>query len=267
MKLNLNFKKQGKRFFFFLGMGAVAFVLTLSDAITSSSSDAHQRSSQVNYRTFFGSCPSRAAGTLTMELVRTFEKESSLRKLKEKIVSERLDEKHFISKYEVEYNPYKGLLFFRFDCPEPLMKVQVYKNSGLESYEAILVEGGQLYDPTYEVLLRAEDKLVSDLPYLAIPVGDFDSELQDEIARLVMQMEPKFRKSLAEVILNESNELTMILSVNGMPSSVFMGEELWHQKVDKLQRIIGFMDEQEKIPAIINLTNSKKVVVKFNDRP
>lgn len=263
--LNSNFSMRNKRVTFFTLLSVATFLLTFSDAITSVSSSSQSDKAQVNYRTFFGSCPSRAAGTLTMELVRTFEQERSLRKVKEKIVADRLDEKHFISSYEVEYNPYEGLLFFRFDCPEPLMKVQIYKNSGADSYEAILVEGGQLYDPTYEVLLRSEEKLSGSLPYLAIPVGEFDSDLQDEIANLVMQMNPKFRSNLAEVILNEDNELTIILSVDGNPSSVFMGEALWSQKIDKLQRIIHYMDDQNRVPAIINLTNSKKVVVKFND--
>jgi hypothetical protein len=44
-----------------------------------------------------------------------------------------------------------------------------------------------------------------------------------------------------------------------------MGLDEWEEKVAKLDKIVNYMELKEKIPAVINLTNSKKVVVKFRD--
>ena len=155
-------------------------ILFISLLFTYSSHGAptKNQSSDVKYRTSFGSCPSRTAGSLVLKLVKTFEINHSLHDVKKKIIREKLDEKHFLSSYKVNYNPLKKLLNFQFDCPEPLMKVQIYKESGLESYEAILVDSGKIFDPTYEVLLRGEKKIKHDLPFLAIPVGDMDKDVQ-----------------------------------------------------------------------------------------
>lgn len=268
LRLSLKYKRltdlRGRSFYVLLST-LIITIFTVTDALTTSSSQSSALRDQLNYRTFFGSCPSRAAGTLTMDLVEAFEESGSLRSLKQRIVEQKLDEKHFVSSYQIEFDPYDQTLFFRFECPEPLMKVQIYREGSTHSYKAVLVEGGELYDPTYEVLLRTEEKLDRDLPYLAIPVGEFDNNMQNNIADLIMRIKPRFRKNLAEVILNENNELTMILSIYGHPSSVFMGERHWPEKIEKLQRIISFMGEQDRVPSIINLTNSKKVVVKFND--
>ena len=146
------------------------------------------------------------------------------------------------------------------------MKVQIYRKDSADSYEAILVDNGQLFDPTYEVLLRAEKKLTHDLPYLSMPVGEMEDNIQIDVTNLVKEMRPGLRSKLSEVILNDSKELTIILSINGHPSSVFMGLGEWSDKLVKLDKIVNYMELKEKIPAIINLTNSKKVVVKFNDK-
>ncbi len=219
---------------------------------------------KIKYRTNFGSCPSRSAGQMTLKLIKTFEETASLKKVKEEIINQSMPERHFVSEYKISYDPLKNMLKFDMDCPTPLMKVQIYKDNGVDSYEAILVENGQLFDPTYEVLLRTEKKLSSTLPYLAIPVGDLDKETQEEITRVVNGMDEKFRRKISEVILNDKGELTVILSLRGNPSSVFMGKDEWQQKTEKLKKIVNYMETNEKIPAIINLTNSKKVVVKFN---
>jgi hypothetical protein len=158
------------------------------------------------------------------------------------------------------------MLHFKMDCPEPLMKVQIYKANGIDSYEAILVDNGEMFDPTYEVLLRTEKKLSYSLPYLAIPVGELEKETQWEITQVVNSMEESFRRKVSEVILNEKGELTVILSLRGNPSSVFMGREEWMAKTKQLKKIVKYMESKKKIPAIINLTNSKKVVVKFNSK-
>lgn len=242
--------------------------ISLFTLILSSTSFAavDEQSGDVNYRTSFGSCPARAAGTLTLQLMKNFEANHSLKDLKYKILHEKLAEKHFISDYKISYDPLRKFLKFTYECPEPLMKVQIYKSNGLESYEAILVDNGQLFDPTYEVLLRSEQKLNYDLPFLALPVGEMEDEIQTKVTSLVKDMDLIFRKKLSEVIINESKELTIILSIKGHPSSVFVGPDKWEEKVQKLRKIVSYMETKQKIPAIINLTNPKKVVVKFKDK-
>lgn len=222
------------------------------------------KTEKIKYRTNFGSCPSRSAGQMALKLMKVFEETKSLKKVKEAIVQQSMPEHHFISDYKINYDPLKNMLLFKMDCPTPLMKVQIYKENGVDSYEAILVETGELFDPTYEVLLRTEKKLTTSLPYLAIPVGDLSAETQEEITRVVNSMDEKFRRKISEVILNDKGELTVILSLKGNPSSVFLGKEEWLKKTQQLTKIVNYMESNKKIPAIINLTNSKKVVVKFN---
>ena len=251
------------RFYFHFPILILFFVFLFQDGLTS---QAPLRKEQVKYRTHFGSCPSRAVGTLALKLIKVFEKKQSLREVKKVIVEEKLKEKHFLGSYKVNYSPLKKYLEFKFDCPKPLMKVQIYKKNGLDSYEAILVENGQLFDPTYEVLLRAEKKLKRELPFLALPVGDLDKDVQADITELIKDMGSKFRRKLSEVILDEKGELTVILSLQGNPSSVFLGDKKWLSKAKKLKRIVSYMEKKRRIPAIINLTNSDKVVVKFNGK-
>lgn len=219
---------------------------------------------KIKYRTNFGSCPSRSAGQMTLKMMKIFEETKSLKKVKEKIIEQKLSERHFVSDYKVSYDPMKSMLFFKLDCPKPLMKVQIYKENGIDSYEAILVETGELFDPTYEVLLRTEEKLKGPLPYLALPVGDLEEITQSKITQVVSGFGDNFRKKISEVILSEKGELTVILSLKGNPSSVFLGKDEWDMKAGKLKKIVKYMESNKKIPAIINLTNSKKVVVKFN---
>lgn len=220
----------------------------------------------LKYKTSFGSCPSRAAGTLALNLMKEFEKTGSLRVIKSKIEKEHLEQKHFISSYKIDYDPLRKMINFSFDCPNPLMKVQLYKSNGLDSYDAILVDTGDLFDPTYEVLLRSESLLKDDLPTLAIPVGEMDDETKRILTELVKKMPGDFRSKLSEIILSEKKDLTIILSLRGRPSSVFLGLDDWSNKLQKLIKVVGYMESKKKIPAIINLTNAKKVVVKFSDR-
>ena len=237
--------------------------LSLLFASTAFSNTPPSKDGEIKYRTFFGNCPSRTAGTLTLKLVKEFEKNKSLYDVKEMILQEDLKEKHFIASYKVNYNPLKDLLKFKF---KPLTKVQVYKDGGLDSYEAILVDDGELYDPTYEVILREEKKLKGNLPSLALPVKLIDKAKRLEITDLIHEMGPEIQKMTSEIILDNSNDLTIILSINGSPTSTFFGNEQWSEKVEKLQRLLAHMKTKKKIPTVINMTNLKKVVVRFSDK-
>jgi hypothetical protein len=254
----------------FIISAIIIVILIVSNIVISShgptATEAAKFSEELSYRSNLGKCPTRPAGTMALLVVKTFEQSHSLRDVKLKIINEKWSDKYFVSDYKIQYDPYSKVLDLNFNCPEPLMKVQIYKNGGADSYEAILVDNGQLYDPTYEALLRSEKKLTHDLPYLALPVGEMEDKVQSDVTNLVKDMRPGLRRKLSEVILNDNKELTIILSINGHPSSVFMGPDEWAEKIIKLDKIVNYMELKEKIPAIINLTNSKKVVVKFKDK-
>ena len=93
-----------------------------------------------------------------------------------------------------------------------------------------------------------------------------DNRIQQRVTKLIKNMDLQLRKKLAEVIVSDIKELTVILSIDGRPSSVFMGADNWGEKVKKLQKIVKYMKLKNRIPSIINITNTKKVVVKFNDK-
>lgn len=246
---------------FFAGFVLVVFFSQTQSGV---SSLGPSNKKKIKYRTNFGSCPSRSAGQMTLKMIRIFEETGNLKSVKEQIVKKNLAQRHFVADYKVSYDPLKKMLNFQLDCPRPLMKVQIYKENGIDSYEAILVDSGELYDPTYEVLLRTEKKLQGVLPYLALPVGDLEAQTQRQITRVVDGLGEEFRRKISEVILNDKGELTVILSLRGNPSSVFLGPDEWDAKSKKLKKIVSYMESNKKIPAVINLTNSKKVVVKFN---
>lgn len=258
---------KSKKFIFSV---VIVAILIVTNIVTSSlgptAAEAEKFSEELSYRSNLGKCPTRPAGTMALLVVKTFEQSHSLRDVKQKILKEKWADKYFVSDYKIQYDPYSKVLNLNFNCPDPLMRVQIYKNNGADSYEAILVDNGQLFDPTYEALLRSEKKLTHDLPYLALPVGEMEDKAQADVTALVKDMRIGLRHKLSEVILNENKELTIILSINGQPSSVFMGPDEWGDKVIKLDKIVNYMELKEKIPAIINLTNSKKIVVKFKDK-
>lgn len=220
---------------------------------------------KLKYKTFFNKCPSKLGGRLTLTLMREFEKNNSLKDVKELIIKEKLNEKYFLSDYKISYDPLLNKIMFNFECPKALMKVQIYKSNGDEYYTAILVDTGKLVDPTYEVLLRGDKKLTSKLPELALPVTALDDDVHKKVTELVASLTPEFRKKISEVIVNENKELTMILSLRRRPSSVFFGKDYWGEKVGKLVKVVRYMKKKKSIPSIINLTNSKKIVVKFSD--
>ena len=165
---------------------------------------------KVHYRTVFGQCPSKIVGKLTLSLIKEFETKNSLLDVKKMIVDEKLEEKYYLSYYNVKYNPLEKMLRFEYDCPKPLMKVQIYKKDGEEFYTAILVDNGKLYDPTYEVLLRSEKLLTRKLPHMAIPVSLINTEINKKLTSLLNGLEESFVQSISEVILNEKQELTII---------------------------------------------------------
>lgn len=219
----------------------------------------------INYRTFIGDCPSKSSTNFAMIVMKEFEKKHSLKHVKEKILNEKLDEKHFLSDYRINYNPIIKTLRINLECPEALVKVQVYKSNGEEHYSAILGDNGKMYDPGYENLLKGEKKLTRNLPLLAISMQQLEGDAPTDLVNFIKLMEKGLRDQISEIIMNKNNELTIVFALGGKATSVFMGADLWEEKLTKLSKIVGYVQKNKRYPGSINLVNSKKVVVKFSD--
>lgn len=226
-----------------------------------------EKKSNMIYQTSFGHCPNRPAGEFVLRITKAFEESHSLKTVKERIIQEKLREKHFVSEYQIQYDPFRQTLKMNFDCPRPLMKVEIYKNEQGDSYEAILVENGDLYDPSYETLLRSEHQLNHDLPSLALPIKEMEKDVQKEVTQLIKTIPELFLRKFSEVIVGEEKKLIIILSIKNQPCSAFLGNDAWPEKIESLRRIVTHLEAQGKVPATIDLTNAKKVVVKFKDNP
>lgn len=198
--------------------------------------------------------------------MKEFEKNRSLKDVKEKILNEKLDEKYFLSDYKISYNPIINTLRINLNCPEPLAKVQVYKSNGEEHFSAILASNAKTYEPHYENLMKAEKRLNYNLPLLAISMDQMEGSAPTDLASFIKKMESELRKQISEIIVNKNNDLTIIFALGGKATSVFMGADLWEEKLTKLSKIVGYVGKNKRYPSSINLVNSKKVVVKFSDK-
>lgn len=220
----------------------------------------------VKYRTYVGECPSKSSGMFGILVMKEFEKNHSLKDVKEKILKEKLDEKFFLSNYRISYNPVIKTLKIRLNCPEPLAKVQVYKSNGEEHYSAILGDNSKLYEPQYENLMKSEKKLGHNLPLLALTLDQIQGDAPTTLSRFIKAMDVDLRRTISEMFLSKNNDLTIVFSLGGKATSVFMGADLWEEKLTKLTKIVGFVKDSKRYPSSINLVNSKKVVVKFSDK-
>jgi hypothetical protein len=220
----------------------------------------------IQYKTYFGTCPSKSSGIFALTVMREFEKEHSLKTVKERIIKEKLDEKYFLSDYRISYNPVIKTLRVSLECPEPLAKVQVYKANGEEHYSAILGDNAKLYEPQYENLMKMDKKLTHNLPLLAISTEQLSGDAPTNLAHFIKLMEVDLRSQISEIILSKNNDLTIVFALGRKATSVFLGAELWDDKLTKLHKIVGYVTKSKRFPSSINLVNMKKVVVKFSDK-
>ena len=244
-------------------MKTILFASVLISLSTLASVPQQFTQNNLKYRTSFGECPNKSSGELVILIMREFEKTQSLMAVKEKILSEKWDEKYFLSRYSINYNPISQTVKMDFDCPEPLVRVQVYRDNGKEHYSAVMVSTGKLFDPSYEMIMKAEKRLNSDLPSLAIPVKDLETDIHISFTRFATKLDPNLRQKISEIIISDNKELSVIFALGGRTTSVFLGTDLWETKLEKLEKIISYVDKSQKFPSTINLTNAKKVVVKF----
>lgn len=237
-------------------------LFSLSSGAATPNSDSFTQK-DIKYRSYFGNCPAKSSGMLSLLVMKEFEKNHSLKEVKEKFLKEKFDEKYFLSDYRISYNPVLKTLRINLDCPQPLAKVQVYKSNGDEHYSAILGENARLYEPHFENLMKAEKKITGHLPMLAISTEQLEGDAPIAVAKLLKKMDRRLRDDISEIIINKTNELTIVFAMGRKATSVFMGTDLWEEKLSKLTKIVDYVSKNKRYPSSINLVNAKKVVVKF----
>lgn len=215
------------------------------------------------YKTNFGYCPKAIVGKMSLELSQRFEKYKSLADLKKYIIDQKIDKRHFISFYKIDYDPVTKLLDLNFDCPKAQAKVQIYKDDGSELYNAILVETGAAVDPHYEVLLRAEQKLIGSLPFLSVTYKELEKNFLKKISNYLKNLDPEFKDMVSEIIIDKKSNLSLILKTKYGVVSTFVGQGEWQKKTTRLIKAVRYFEEQKKIPSIIKFSDVKKIIVKF----
>tara|TARA_B100000925_G_scaffold291731_1_gene281065 strand:+ start:4654 stop:5433 length:780 start_codon:yes stop_codon:yes gene_type:complete len=208
-------------------------------------------------------CPSQTVGKFVIELVNDFEKNRSLYSVDKKINEERLLKKYFINNYKIKFSPIHNKLTFNLSCPEPLVRVSAINSEGISVSSSILSDDGELYDPTYELLLKSEKLIKGDLPTLAVSYEKLNEKNKNQISDFFISLDKKIKSLMSEMILDENGKMTLILSHKRKPTSVFFGTDNWTEKRIKLTKMIAYLIDRKGLPKTINMTNTKKVVVKF----
>jgi hypothetical protein len=243
----------------------IVILFSISESVVAKVPETYTQKN-IQYQSFSGSCPSKSSGLMALIVMKEFEKNNSLKDVKEKIIHDKLDEKFFLSDYRINFNPVRKTVKISLECPEPLAKVQIYKPNGEEHYSAILGENAKLYEPQYEILMKAEKKLTFNLPLLALTTEQLETNAPTILAEFIKQMKLGTRKKISEIILNKNSELTIVFGLSSKATSVFLGADYWDVKLTKLDKILSYVTKNNRFPTTINLVNAKKVVVKFSDK-
>jgi hypothetical protein len=243
----------------------LAFFSTYSDSIFSSAKDIYKHNN-IQYQSIVGICPSKSSDLMLLMVVKEFEKNLSLKDVKDRIILEKLDEKYFISNYKINYNPVSKIVRISLECPMPLAKVNIYKSNGEEHYSAVLAENSKLYEPQYEILMRSEKKISSNLPLIALTTDQLETNSVGILTDFIKQVKNETRKKISEIIIDKKFNLTVVFSLGGArATSVFMGTDFWDVKITKLEKLLDYVSKNKRFPTTVNLVNAKKVVVKFSD--
>ncbi|MGB0454894.1 MAG: cell division protein FtsQ/DivIB, partial [Bacteriovoracaceae bacterium] len=239
------------------------FFLTLSVGLVSPIALAKKAQKNINYKIKSYQCPKKAVGELTLRLMKVFERHRSLKDIKFAIQKNGYKDKYFVDEYKVSYSPLTKNLRFSFYCSNPLMNIEIYDEFGGKSFQGVLVSSGKVFEKDYLRLINNDRKKDLELPYLSLPAKKLESEMPKQISKLFKALTPKSRAKVSEIILNNDQELTMILMSRKSPTSVFVGKDEWDEKFQKLQKLINYFEQNAQEPQLVNLTNSKKIVVKF----
>lgn len=225
---------------------------------------AHASYNNVSYKADFGNCPKKTTGEFVLSMIEEFEGHSSLAKLKKNILKQELDKKHFLSNYKITFSPLENRLEFKFECPNILAKVQVYKSDGSELYNALLVDTGKIIDPNYEVYLRSENIKLPRFPFLSLTYKEIDEKFIQKVTNYLISLDKDFFEKISEVIFDKSDSLTLILRGKKKAVSALLGKSEWKEKTKKLSETIKYFASKNQLPSLIKFSGSKKVIVKFS---
>jgi hypothetical protein len=218
-------------------------------------------------RTSFGSCPARSAGSFVLKVSKEFDSHHSMIKVKKKILNEELMQRHYISKYNIKFDPVTENLIFNLQCADAVARIQGGKTAGADSYEGILVQGGKIFDPVYEMLLRDSKKLTTDLPVVSVATNEIDEKKLKDISSALESLPADIYKVVSEIILDKNGEVLVIILNEGIkqPTSFFMNDRSLITKFEKLTQMVRYFQGQKAQPLVVNMHNEKKVVVKFGN--
>ena len=219
---------------------------------------------ETKYVIHSGQCPKIHVGKLALSIIKSYDEGKSLLAIKEQMLAEGLVEKYFLKDFHILLNPISKEFQFQFECPRPLLKAQIYDRKLKKSYLGVLGDHGEMMDPSFEVTLRQEKMLDNKLPFMAINWDDLVAKKQIKIVKLLDLFSAKLKSNLSEVILNSEDELTLILKSKSKGVSVFMGDDAWDLKLDKLTKVLNHFEKLDRMPTLVNLASVKKVVVKFD---
>jgi len=242
----------------------ILLVILLNSICYSSSKTPTFSNTKTKYSLSWGSCPIKTSGDFAIMLAREFDQHTSLYKLRETIEKEHWKEKFYLSSYTIDYNFWENKLIFKFQCPKPLLKIQVYLQGTSQYYSGILVENGEIFDPQYEIELRRENNLKDRLPFFSISEEHVKNQKHHKIVEFMKLYPVNLSTKLSEVILNNNNELTLIMSKKNKALSVFLGSDYWDEKLTKLLAVDKYFLNLTNYPTQMNLTSLKKIVVKFS---
>lgn len=215
-----------------------------------------------SYKSFFNSCPHTKVDFLATSIANDFKKKQSLRSVKKTLSEQDILKTYYISSYDISHDPTKKVLSINFKCPKPLAELHAFNGS---SKLGILAKNGLQVSHEYIKLLKEEKKWSGSLVDIVVPIHLLEKDFPYLLSSLVEEMQESLKASVAELIIDEEKNLTIILSLRNKPISVFIGQASWNQKLKRLYKIINYYSSRKKIPAVVNLKQTNdKVVVKFS---
>jgi hypothetical protein len=219
--------------------------------------------SGIRYEVQTNLCPKSHVQHLINKIKRSYDEHQSLYDLKKQFLSENWSTQYFLSFYKIEYFPFVKKVAVQLDCSQPLFRVHFKQNSH-ELYEKTLAENGQLYDPNYEYLYYKDQDVPVQLSYLTIDEKHRENKIFFiQIKNLVKTQKVFFQKYIAEAIFDEGDSLTFIIRHSQGSSVAYLGKSDWNKKLHILKKMMMNFEMQGQIPVLMNVSNLKKVVVKF----
>jgi len=212
----------------------------------------------------FGKCPQKRVKDISEDLLDSFKKKKSMGDLKKILLSKKIEEKYFITSYQIDYEPVTNKLLMSFECPDLIGNIVLYDKAGKKKYHMVLGRDGKTYDPNYEVLLRAESKIKGKLTSVSFEDNVVTQKRLGQMSDYLKFLEKQKGIDFNELILNKENQLVGIFSRNQSTTSVFFGKHSWSEKTQRLKKSLDYFMDKKKQPSLIKFVDDKKIVVKFS---